>query len=505
MINNNNTLRVTGLASGMNTDEIVANLVKVQSSRLNKMLQSKTLATWKSDAYRDVNRKVDDFRKSMEGLRLQSTFNKQTVISSDDRVGVASAGTSSRNEFVISQATLAVSAKPASVSFDSKMTSGSSSIGDSDITFTLNNQSITLTGGITFDAAIAKINEVSKQTNVKATNVGGSLVLTTLDAGSQQEINLALTGTTDLSNTLGLRNIDPATDPTAKGTDATSGSVTINNTQIMLSSNQFTYEGVTFTLKQDIPNNSSISVKVSSDTQGIFDTIKTFVDKYNDLIEDLNGRLTEKRYRDYPPLLDDQKKDMKDNDIKLWEEKSKSGLLTSDSTIRTFLNEMRNSLSSMVENSGSFHSLKDIGINFSTNYRDQGKLVLDEDKLKGLLQTNLEDVKQLFTKKGSGANSSSTTATDRNMHNNSGFGWRVYDCLNVTIKQLGALAGSPGSTVDTNSFMAKQIQALNGNITREQEKVNTYEQRLWKQFGAMEKALSQLNSQSAWLSQQLGM
>ena len=58
------SLRVTGLASGMNTDEIVSNLVKVQSARLNKMQQNKTLAsTWKSDAYRDVNKKVDEFRK----------------------------------------------------------------------------------------------------------------------------------------------------------------------------------------------------------------------------------------------------------------------------------------------------------------------------------------------------------------------------------------------------------------------------------------------------------
>ena len=108
------------------------------------------------------------------------------------------------------------------------------------------------------------------------------------------------------------------------------------------------------------------------------DSIKTFVDKYNELIADFNGRLTEKRYRDYPPLLDDQKKDMKENDIKLWDEKAKSGLLTSDSTIRSFLTEMRNSLISTVQNSGSFNSLKDIGINFSSNYRDNGKLVLDE-------------------------------------------------------------------------------------------------------------------------------
>ncbi|MGG3563610.1 flagellar filament capping protein FliD [Neobacillus rhizosphaerae] len=499
MINSSNTLRVSGLASGMNTDEIVANLVKAQSSRLFKMQQNKITATWKQDAYRDVNKKVDEFRKSMEALRLQSTFNKQTVTSSDPRIEVSSAGTSTLTDFVISEATPAEAAKPATVSF----ASASSSVGAAGLSFKLNNIDITLDPNLTFDQAIAKINEKSSQTNVKAENVGGSLVFTTLGTGATQKIDIAIT---DTNNSLKIANT-PVPTTNIVGTDTKDGTVTINGTQITVSSNKFTYQGVSFNLKEKIPVNSTISVRVNSDTQGIFDSIKTFVDKYNDLISDLNGRLSEKRYRDYPPLLDDQKKDMKDNDIKLWEEKSKSGLLTSDSTIRSFLTEMRNSLVGTVQNSAlsaSFTSLKDIGIDFSTNYRDNGKLILNEDKLKGVLQTNLEDIKKLFTTKESGT-TSATTVTDSSVHDKSGFGLRIYERLNVTITELGSLAGSPDSLVDTKSFMAKQLKSLDENIGREEYKINAYEQRLWKQFGAMEKALQQLNSQGSWLSQQLGM
>ncbi len=498
MIDSSNKLRVSGLASGMNTDEIVANLVKAQSSRLNKLQQTKITSTWKSDAYRDINKKVDEFRKSVEGLRLQTTFNKQTVTSSDARIEVSSAGTSNLSDFVISEATPAESAKPASVSFGS----ASASVGASGLTFKLNGKDINLDPNITFDQAIAKINEISTETNVKAANVGGSLVFTTLGTGTAQKIDIV---GADVTNSLKITN---TTDPTTiVGTDAKPGTVTINGTQITVSSNKFTYQGVSFNLKEKIPANSNISVQVRSDTQGVFDSVKTFVDKYNELITDLNGRLTEKRYRDYPPLLDEQKKDMKENDIKLWDEKAKSGLLTSDSTIRSFLTEMRNSLISTVQNpavSTSINSLKDIGINFSSNYRDNGKLVLDEVKLKGVLQTNLEDVKKLFTTKET-ATGSATTATDNDLHEKSGFGWRIYDRLNLTISQLGSLAGSPNSTVDTTSFMAKQIKSQDTNIVREQEKISAYEQRLWKQFGAMEKALQQLNSQGSWLSQQFGM
>jgi flagellar hook-associated protein 2 len=513
---NNNTLRISGLASGMNTDEIVDSLVKAQSYRLDKMQQSKIQTNWKSDAYRDVNKKIDEFRKAMEGLRLQSTFNKQAITSSDARIEVSSGGTSTQTEFIISEAALPTAARPAIVSFNSKMASGSSLIGgdgSTNVKFTLNGQEITLTPDMTFDKAIATINEKSGDTKVKASNVGGSLVLTSTETGGTQKIEI-----TDFvgSNNLGFENPSNTGDTTGlvnpllsvKGTNATSGTVTINGTQIHVSSNKFTYEGVTFNLKEKVAPGANISVRVGTDTQGIFDNIKTFVDKYNDLIADFNGKINEKRYRDYPPLLDDQKKDMKENDIKLWDEKAKSGLLTNDSTIRNFLTEMRNSLNTVVENAGvssKFKSLKDIGISFSTNYQDNGKLVLDEAKLKGLLQTNSEDIKKLFTIKETGATSSSTTVTDNNMHKNSGFAWRIYDRLNTAISQLGTIAGSPNSSVDTKSTIAQQLKSLDSNINREQGKISAYEERMWKQFTAMEKALQQLNSQGSWLSQQLGL
>jgi flagellar hook-associated protein 2 len=336
--------------------------------------------------------------------------------------------------------------------------------------------------------------------------------LTSIGTGDTHKVEITnLTG----SNNLGFGNSSEnwdTSDPEnpvllVNGTNASSGTVTINGTQIHVSSNKFTYEGVTFNLKEKVLPGANISVRVGTDTQGIFENIKTFVDKYNDIIADFNGKLNEKRYRDYSPLLEDQKKDMKENDIKLWDEKAKSGLLTNDSTIRSFLTEMRNSLNAVVENAGvssNFKSLKDIGINFSSNYRENGKLILDESKLKGLLQTNSEDIKKLFTIKETGATSSSTTVTDNNMHKNSGFAWRIYDRLNTAISQLGSIAGSPNSAIDTKSTIAKQLKSLDSNINKEQDKINTYEERMWKQFTAMEKALQQLNSQGSWLSQQLG-
>ena len=59
--------------------------------------------------------------------------------------------------------------------------------------------------------------------------------------------------------------------------------------------------------------------------------IKEFVTTYNGLIKDFTDQTKESKYRDYAPLTDEQKKDMSENEVKLWEEKAKSGLLRNDS------------------------------------------------------------------------------------------------------------------------------------------------------------------------------
>ena len=84
------------------------------------------------------------------------------------------------------------------------------------------------------------------------------------------------------------------------------------------------------------------TITVSQDTDKMMDGIKEFVDEYNKLVKTLNDYLDEDAsYRDYQPLTAAQKKEMSEREIELWEEKAKEGLLRRDSTIETFLQQMR--------------------------------------------------------------------------------------------------------------------------------------------------------------------
>ncbi|MCL6570273.1 MAG: flagellar filament capping protein FliD, partial [Bacillus sp. (in: Bacteria)] len=207
-----------------------------------------------------------------------------------------------------------------------------------------------------------------------------------------------------------------------------------------------------------------------------------------------------------PPLTDAQKKDMKEADIKLWEEKAKSGLLANDPALRQFLIQLRTSISETVQGGGidtSFDTLKEIGISTSTNYQDNGKLAIDETKLKSLLTSNLTDIQKMFSNRFDTGVGTDTTVTSSIKYKNSGFAVRVYDRIADTLSRLKVIAGSP-DTISLNSNMAKAATSIDDRMVKLLDRLDAQEQALWKKFTAMESALQKLNTQSSWLSQQLG-
>lgn len=509
--------RISGLASGLDTDTLVKQMVQAQSTNLIKLQQQKTLNSWKTDTYRDINTKIDDFRKTVQDLRLQGTFMKKTATSAQPNlVGASISGSPTSSSYAIEVGSLATTA---SVSFeiDKNKISGRTAEVGSDFSFELtgdpNDPNKTFTINVsskdTVDQVISRINEQSKTTGVKALyfDGNGSIIFTTTSSGSNANIKIKTSGTNNLGIVSGTTaQNDPGSTQFSTGQEGMDGNVIINGVSLPISSNTFTFDGIKFDLK-GTTNGQKVSIQVANDTQAAFDSIKNFVDKYNQLIDELNKKISEKKYRDFLPLTDDQKKDMKDNDIKNWEEKAKSGLLSNDSTISDFLLKLRNSLMQPVDgiNLGDPKSLSDIGIKTSNIYQERGKLILDETKLKSMLDSNLDGVKMLFSKQSKIGSSTETTITNPAKMGDSGLGYRMYDQVNSTLKQFINIVGSlSSSNVNPNSVMGKQLKYINSNLDKEQRRIYDYESNLYKKFAAMEKSLSKLNSQSSWLSQQLG-
>jgi flagellar hook-associated protein 2 len=210
------------------------------------------------------------------------------------------------------------------------------------------------------------------------------------------------------------------------------------------------------------------------------------------VIEKINGKLTEERFRNFPPLTDEQKEEMTEKQIELWEEKAKSGLLRGDAILTSGLNQMRLDLYSPVAGDAlkGFKQLTDIGISTTANYLDRGKLTIDENKLREKIQENPEAIYKLFM-------------SDGESYNDKGIARRLRDSLKGMMTKIKDKAGTSLSTNDQFTI-GKNLKDLDNRINAFQDRLIQIESRYYRQFTAMEQAIQRANQQSAYLMQLFG-
>ncbi|MBT2643570.1 flagellar filament capping protein FliD [Bacillus sp. ISL-41] len=269
----------------------------------------------------------------------------------------------------------------------------------------------------------------------------------------------------------------------------------INGMQTSRSSNTFEMNGVTFTLRNKFADTDpAVSLSVNNDSNKVFDNIKAFVDKYNELIDKIQKKTSEEYYRSYKPLTDEQRESLSDKQQEQWEEKAKSGLLKRDPILTGVLNGMRSNFYAPVKSAAVnplMNQLASIGIKTTANYMQGGKLEINEAELKKAIENDPASVENLF--RGTG-----TTSDEQ------GIVHRLYDTVNGAMDKLKERAGNSFST--TKQFLlGRQLDNVDRQIDRFEDRMIKVEDRYWRQFTAMEKAIQRSNSQSMYLMQQFSM
>jgi len=267
-------------------------------------------------------------------------------------------------------------------------------------------------------------------------------------------------------------------------------SLVINGILVERNSNSFNVDGLQIDLLAESAAGEEITVDTVRNTDKIMEGIKKFVEDYNNLLDKLNGLINaEPSYKDYPPLTAEQKKEMSEREIELWEEKAKEGLLRRDEHITKALRDMRTALYTKPE--GALYSLYDLGIT-TGSWSDRGKLTIEEPptKLLEALANDPQSVEKLFN-----------DATE-------GIAVKLSNIIDATAK---VSSGSPGSLVllagakslmDKNNTLARQMSEIDKLLERLNATYEKEKERYWKQFNSMEQLISQMNQQSAWLAQQ---
>ena len=244
-----------------------------------------------------------------------------------------------------------------------------------------------------------------------------------------------------------------------------------------------------------VDNSVTFDAKVDSDK--VVDAVKQFVEDYNELIELVNKELTTKRDRDYPPLTEEEKEEMSDEEIELWEEKAKKGMLFNDSDIRMLSNELRTVFSNT-----DIKALEQAGITISNDWSENGKISFDESKFRAALEEDPEAIQKLFT---SEADNSDSTTFNGIITNMSAIYKKYASTTGATKGLLVERAGNSSAPLSlTDNTLLSEMNNIDDIIEMLNDRLQSERERYNKQFTNLEVLISQMNSQSSWLSQQFG-
>lgn len=241
----------------------------------------------------------------------------------------------------------------------------------------------------------------------------------------------------------------------------------------------------------------TLSFTTSVNSDKIKEAVSSMVKDYNEIIKLVNDTVSTKPNRNYGPLSDDEKKTLSESEIKTLEDKAKEGLLFNDSLLRGLSDRLR----TVFSGAANAKTLESMGITISSSYKDNGKIYFDEDKLKAALTENSDKVKELFTRP-------ELTDADGKITDKGGISVRLksitYDFANImgTKGSLIKKAGSSYSAIsELDNAMLKMRNSIDDQVKKLKEKLQTQIDRYTKKFTSLETLISQMNSQSSYLSQ----
>lgn len=329
----------------------------------------------------------------------------------------------------------------------------------------------------------------------------GQLSVTEKSTGKVQEFTI----TDKWSDIFGPydRVIEPAVNYTA-GQDAVMD-VEINGKRfenLTRSSNSFDLDGLTVNVKgtfeakaaEDGKDYEPITFATSTDTDKIVDVIRQFVEDYNEMATEIKNQYStlpaqKSNGAKYEPLTSEQEDQYSESELKAYYEKAKQGVLFGDTNLSGMYSKL---LSAIAPGGTDGQTLREIGI--GTSYSNgMTTLSLDEDKLRAALESDPDKVKNAFTKSKEGGSSSDGLMT------------RMQDTLNTYVKTTGEPKGiliqragsNKAYTSLNNNTLKTQIDNIDNQIERWQNKMASQIDRYTTQFSRLEQLIAEMNSQSS--------
>lgn len=471
---------ITGIGSGMDIKAMVDAITNAERApKQSQLANLEKKTTTQLTSLGQLKSAISNFQSALSTLNSPSSFLARTATSSDSKVMTASVSQSAQaGSYKVEVLQLASTSKVALAAIDgkAKLNTGTLDIkvGDTEVGITIDSTNNTL------DGMRDAINEAGKSAGVSATIItddhGSRLVLSSSKAGEGNDITVAVEETGVVEDGVSLTDLayaGPATkpelehfagedDPDTAFADALADYEKGGQTLATAQSAKLTIDGLAVTrdsntiddavagLSFNIKSAGSSTLTIAKDEAGVEANVKKFVDAYNTLMTFINTETN------VTPVNDTSKPVV--------------GALVGDSSVRSLVNTIRSELVSP-QGEGAIRALADMGI---TTKKD-GTLEMDSDKVKKAVSTDFEGVAAYFT-------------------GDNGLTSRLGDKLKPYTDGGGILESRTDSLQATIDKVDKQKEDLD-------TRMKAVEERLYKQFNAMDSLVAQLMSTSDSLTQ----
>lgn len=493
------TVSFSGMSSGLDTDSIVDAMCATAKNKVTKSQQAEKKIEIKQEVWKEINKKILSFSTTtLDKYRFKTNYSTKVTSASVSGIAKVTGGLTEGSmnlkvDQLATKATLATKKVTYTDAQGMKATAGKSTkLGDifgagvadpttitvsgTDAAGNTYNDEITLTDDMTMEDLTKELSSKLGHCNVSYNESLGTFSIGSKETGVDQTISLEVKdGYSDALSVLGFKTTS------AEGTNAVGVLDGMefdeaSNTIGMGTNSSITLTGV-----------GSTTLTTEKDTDGVYDLVSNFVNEYNTLVDEIS-KLVDAESTKLEPLTDDEKADMSENEIKEHEEKLKAAALRRDSTLSTLRTELREIISTtyVEDANGNKISLSSIGIKTSSDWTKNGKLEIDEEKLKQAIETNPDGIAELFAGRTDG---------------NEGVATKLYNKMSEKLKGTNQKSTN---NIYNDKVLTKELKSQKSMTTKFEERLKSLKELYYAKFTAMETMLSSMNSQSSVISSYFG-
>jgi flagellar hook-associated protein 2 len=444
MASTDSTFRVGGLASGLDTNSIISELVSIESQPISALQKRQQAMQTQVSTLGTLISKLSDLSTAVQALGSGGAVGTK-VTSTNVGFSAVSGSNAAAGSYDVTVNGLASAAMARSQAFDS----GAAPVTGGTLTLGINgtNYDVSIADGESLADVAFAVQQSGAPVNATVLSDGTHSYLSitnqntgyTIGGNPSDALTITENSTGTAGQALGLATIK----------QAANASVTVDQLTFTRQSNTLTdvIPGVTLTLRGQTASSETLAVE--NDTDATAKNLTNFVNAYNGVMSLIQHQLQ------VDPSAD------------------RSSLLTGDTALRSLASRLQGLLTTQV-GAGTVRTLADLGVKSAQD----GTLSLDNAVLASAIARDPSAVNNLFSDVTSG--------------------------LSGLTKSLVDSATDPvdGTLILDQNGINSSIKDMTDQMATMQTRVDTYQQELVDEFAAMEQVVSGLKATGNFLNQQ---